>query len=426
MSGLVYDESSMIDSQVYKYDKFIHSRVNKYTGGPRTLVTYFNINDKNTTTSIGMETHYQVLGKESPLRYDKIENMMLLNFTKANQEENQASSTSVRNFGMNGECIVTPGTIMPKENDFFITKHINMNHLFRVTQVSQDGLTTDGSYRITYVLHSTAPCDIESLNRQVCGEYELDLQTIGGEDLTPVIGKCEYEYRNRLIKMMNDMIENYIAQFYSRRHNCFICHLNGISLFDLCGNAFMMKHGIMSRDDSCENITLNENKIRCSDLNMLYQKSPYKWIERDAPIRYLDTFKYRLSKAYNYPESSFAKHGDDVDIMIPGDAWCTSDSCEYYFHPDIYEILDKCDDIRKCQPCDCRCCCCRETCCKNHKIKSFDYVSIIHDFIHGKITSINDLSLYIGDQLFDNAMAEEIYLWTPIVIYIIKQTLKIK
>ena len=63
-------------------DKFLHSRVNKYTGGPRT-VTYFNINDKNTTTSLGMESH--------PLRYDKVENMMLLNFGKGNQEEKQSS-----------------------------------------------------------------------------------------------------------------------------------------------------------------------------------------------------------------------------------------------------------------------------------------------------------------------------------------------
>lgn len=426
MAGLIYDENSMIDSQIYKYDKFIHSRVNKYTGGPRTLVTYFNINDRNTSTSLGMESHYQIIGKESPLRYDKIENMMLLNFIKGNQEEKQASTTTVRDFGMSGECIVIPGTIMPKENDFFILNHIKMNNLFRVTQVTQDGLTTNGSYRISYTLHSTNYDDIDLLNRQVCGEYKLDLQTIGGEDLTPIISKNDYEQRSRLIRMMNDMIENYIAQFYSQRHNCFICHLNGRSLFDLCGNYFMAKHGIMTRDDSCENITLNENKIRYSHLNMIYQKSPYKWIERDAPIRYLDTFKYRLDKSFDYPESSFAKHGDDVDIMFPGDSWCTSDSCKYYFHPDVYEILEKDSDTRKCEPCDCRCCCHREYCVRNHKIKSFDYVSIIHDFIHGKITSINDLSLYTGDQLFDNAMATEIYLWTPIVIYIIKQTLKIK
>lgn len=163
MAGLVYDEQTIIDSQIYKYDKFIHSRINKYTEGPRTLVTYFNINDNETTLSLGTETHYQILGKESPLRFDKIENMMLLNFGKSNQDETQSSSTSVRNFSMNGECNIIPGTIMPKENDFFLTKLVNMNHLFRITQVIQDGLTTDGSYRVLYTLHSTTPDEIYSL-----------------------------------------------------------------------------------------------------------------------------------------------------------------------------------------------------------------------------------------------------------------------
>jgi hypothetical protein len=39
----------------------------------------------------------------------------------------------------------------------------------------------------------------------------MDLQTIGGEDLTPVIGKEDYDYRSRLIQMVDDMIDNYIA-----------------------------------------------------------------------------------------------------------------------------------------------------------------------------------------------------------------------
>ena len=30
----------------------------------------------------------------------------------------------------------------------------------------------------------------------------------------------------------------------------------------------------------------------------LYQKSPYKWIERDAPLRYLDTFKFYIRKGW--------------------------------------------------------------------------------------------------------------------------------
>lgn len=426
MSGLIYDEQSLVDQQMYKYDKFLHSRINKYTGQGRTMVTYWNINDSKTTISLGMGTHYQILGPDSPLRYDNIENMILIGFTPLNPEEKQASTTNVRNYGLSGEAGVIPGTIMPKENDFFIVNHLNMNHLFRVTQVTQDGLNTDGSYKINYELYTTNPQDIEKLRNQTVGKFVMDLQTIGGEDLTPVIGKEDHELRSRLIRMVNDMIENYVSRFYDHTHNCFILHLNGRTLFDLCGNMFMAKHGVMIIDNSTGNIVLNPNKIRDQRMDFLYQKSPYKWIERDAPVRYLESFKFHTIKGYNYPDSSFAMYGYDVDVMIPVDSWCNSSSCEKFFPDEVLFILDNEGDTRSCHVDDCRCCPNIKTCPRRFKCQRFDYVSIIHDFIHGKLRSIHDLSLYTGDQLFDNSESQEIYLWTPIIIYIIKQVLKIK
>ena len=188
MAHLEYDERVLVDNQMYKYDKYLHSRINKYTGSGRTLTRYWNINDSQTTISLGMGTSYQILGKDSPLRYDEIDNMILIGFSPLNPEEKQASTSTVRNYGLSGEAFVIPGTVMPKENDFFVVKHINMNHLFSVTQVTQDGLNTDGSYRINYELFSTNPIEIENINNQTVGHFVMDLQTIGGEDLTPVIG----------------------------------------------------------------------------------------------------------------------------------------------------------------------------------------------------------------------------------------------
>ena len=426
MTGLIFDENALLNDQMYKYDKFLHSRINKYTGDGRVLVIYYNINDSQSSLSMGMETHYQIIGVDSPLRYDRINDMILMGFSPLAPEESNASNTSVRNYALNGDVYIIPGTIMPKENDFFIINHLNMNHLFRITQVIQDGLNTDGSYKVSYTLYSTNMNDIDQLNKQVVGDYKLDLQTIGGEDLTPVIGQQDYELRSRLIKMVNDMIESYVSKFYDAKHNCFICRVNGRALFDLCGNVFMAKHGIMINDRSNGNIILNRDKVHDPRIDDLYQKSPYKWIERDAPIRYLDTFKYHTMKGTSYVDSTFAAYGDDIDVMIPNDPWCASPSCDMFFPMEVYEILDSCCDPRTCNECDCRCCQCRCDCIRHYKLKRYDYVSIIHDFIHGYLTDIHKLSLYTGDQLFDNVLSEEVYLWTPIIVYIIKQTLKIK
>jgi hypothetical protein len=426
MSQLIYDDQALVTGQIYKYDKFLHSRVNKYIGKDRTLVTYYNIDERNTTVSIGMNAAYQILGPDSPLRYNKIEQFPLLGFSPLSPENGNAGSTTVRDYKLNGEAFIIPGTVLPRENDFFVVQHLRMTHLFRVTEVTQDGLNTDGSYRITYSLMSTNPNDLTSLEQQVVGTFVTDLQTIGGEDLTPVIGKEDYELRSRLIKMVDDMVENYVANFYDPKHNCFLLHLNGRTLFDLCGNMFMARQGTVIRDNGHRNIVLNENKIRDKDMLFHYQRSPYKWIERDAPLRYLSTFKYRTVKATDYPDSSFSNYGDDVDIMIYGDEWCLNPGEDLYFPLPVYDILAAENDIRACNICDCPCCKCKDTCIRAYKISRHDYVSLIHDYIHGRLRSIQDLSLYTGDQLFDNSMSQQVFLWTPLIIYIIKQTLKIK
>ena len=373
-----------------------------------------------------MNTHYQILGIDSPLRYDKIENMVLIGFNQATPSDKQISQSTVRNYGVEGIAYVIPGTIMPKENDFFIVNHLNMEHLFRVTQVGQDGLTTDGSYQINYSLFSTNPREIQFIEKQTVTRNIMDLQTVGGSDLTPVIGVEDYEHRSRLIKMVDDMVENYVARFYDKRHNCFLLHLNGRTLFDLCGHYFMARTGIMISDNRTQNIVLSDNKINTYELEYLYQKSPYKWIERDAPLSYLETFKYHLVSSFDYPDSSFAKYGDDVKIIYPHDPWCDMEYCHWYFPMKVYEILESDCDCRCCCECDCKKCQKKYACHRDWNLKRRDYVSLIHNYIHGNIKSIHDLSPYIGDQLFDMSMSEQMFLWTPMIIYIIKQTLKIK
>ena len=198
MGGLIYDEQALMDSQLYKYDQFLHSRITKYTGAGRTLVTYWNINDDQTTTSIGMATHYQILGTDSPLRYNQIEKFPIIGLSPLNPENTKASHTELKNYALNGELFIIHGTVQPKENDFFIIKHLNMNHIFRITEVDVDGLNVDGYYKCSYALHSTNPAEIEWIYKQTVKHYVCDLKTIGGDDLVPVIGKEDYEYSTNM------------------------------------------------------------------------------------------------------------------------------------------------------------------------------------------------------------------------------------
>lgn len=409
MAGLIFDEKSLVDSQIHKYKENLRSRINIYTGDGRTHVTYYNINDEHTTTSLGTETNYGVLSKDSPIRYNRIKDMILLNFSPLTPEDGTVSNTTVRDYNLNGTFFVPPGTIQPKEYDMFTINHIDMNHIFRVDRVTQDGLTTDGSYKVEYSLFDSHPEMFEHLERQTVKEYILDRQTIGGDDLTPVITTDDYTLRSRLMAMIDDMVENYSSRFYNHTHNCFILNLNGRALFDPCANAFMAKHGTIIRDNATRNVVLNENKLNIKKLNEYYQMSIFKWIERDAPVKDLTRFKYMIHDASYYPDSSFYRYGEDLEIIIPIPDWGNPENNHdvlYYFPQEVYDILNQ----NK----------------ASFKESKHDYVSIIYDFIHGKLTELKHLSLYTGDQLFDNSLHEKIYLWTPIILYILQRVLKFK
>lgn len=424
---LKYDERFLVDEQMNKYNQFLQLPINLYTGDGRTHVTYYNINDPSTTISLGLLSHHQVLGRNSPLRYTKIEHMILLDVTSLTPEDTTASDTPVLNYALNGDAIVPPNTIQPHQNDMFIINHVNMCHLLRVTAVTQDGLNTNGSYKIQYQIFTSNPEDIEELEKQVVLEMVTDRQSTSGHVLTPVITKDDYVLRSRLMDMLEDMIDSYKAQFYDRNHNCFICPLNGRNLFDVCANKFMYENGTMVIDNATGNVVLNDNKINHPELHKWYMRSPFKWIERDSPIRYLNQFKYYTLKGDTFRDTSFFRYGFDVDVIIPHPEQGNPAIVDgQYFHMDVYNILSKEFDPRVCGGEHCANCTLMTTCKKRKRLERFDYVSILFDFIHGRLRSIQDLSLYTGDQLFDNALAEEIYLWSPMIIHIIRQVLQYK
>ena len=109
-------------------------------------------------------------------------------------------------------------------------------------------------------------------------------------------------------------------------------------LFDLCGNMFMAKHGIMMMDNMSGNVVLNPNKVRSVQMDMWYQQSPYKWIERDAPLRYLETFRYFIKYPEDFMDSSFFLYGTEAEIMVPTVPWCAKPNCEEFFPQEVYDI----------------------------------------------------------------------------------------
>lgn len=402
---LIFSEETFIDGNLFAYENRLNTQLNRYTENGALLTTYFSLNEEHTTVDRGTQDIEKLFGKRSPLRYNKIFNFPLYGFNSLNTENSE--DNGIEDFGVNGECIIIPGTLVPKQFDCFIINHLKMKALFIVTEVTYDSMKVNGNYKISYRLYGTSEQIFSDLEQQVIGKpYHMDLNAIG-TDVNPIIKEDDFILRNQITKMVSKMIESYKAMFYNPRHNCFLYRdsKSGLVYFDTCGNEFMAKHNIMNPKNSAKVISLHD-KLRDPDMAFYYNNSIYNWLELGAPERLLWKFMYRLNFAEGYPESSFARWDEsDIQVIIPLSIQQTGINSKYsYFDEQQYQAFLNSEEVADAN----------------------EYDKLIWKFIHKKNSlCIQDVSLFTGDALLSSINHWDIFIYTPIIIYIINEILSL-
>ena len=405
MSGLIFDERTMINGNIFKFEQRLQSQANKYIGSGYILTTYFSQEENATTVDRGTRDIEQLFGKRSPLRFNRIANVPMSGFGQANPDN--TDEAQVEDITVEGEAIILPCTIVPKQYDFFIINHLKMRALFEVKSVSYDSMKVNGFYKITYRLHSTSEETINNIEKQVVSRHETDLNAIG-TNLNPIIKEEDFNLKIKIEQMVNYMIKTYRSLFYNERHNCFLFHDNksGLDIFDMCGNEFMAKHSLMNPKNSNKVIMLHE-KIKDNQFGIYYNDSIYNWLELGAPLRLLQKFHYRFKDASMYPLSSFSRWGDDdIQIMIPLNINDVNNKFQNYSFFDEDQFRSFMDE--------------------NNEPRTSEYDKLIWKFIykHDSLT-FRDISLYTADALISSIKHIDTFLYTPIIIYIIRYLMKI-
>ena len=402
-----FDEATFMDENIFKYEGRLKSSVNKYVENGQTLVTYFSQDENSSTVDRGLQDIDMLFGNKAPLKYNMIENLPICGLNQTNPENNDEKQ--IEDFNVNGEVTILPCTIVPKPMDFFMIKHLSMTHLFIITSVSYDSMKPEGYYKVSYRLESTSHEKVQDLIRRTENTYHTDLNSIGTSK-NPIILKEDYITEGKIRQMMNKMIESYRAMYYSERHNCFLFRDNETNLdwFDMCGNEFMMKYSLMNYPNSFKAIVLT-NKLNDRQMPRKYAASIFNWLELGAPARMLQKFHYTLWSAEAYPYSSFVQWGDeDVQILHPlatdevgpGSTGQTTGLMSYFNETQFNAFLDP----------------------DNEPYNEWD--KLIWKFIYKPDISIKDVSLYLGDLLISTMSSRDVYLYTPIIVFIIRSILQ--
>lgn len=404
MAGqLVFSEENFINDNIFKFEQRLNTHVNKYVENGILLSTYFSQNQNETTVDRGTRDIDQLFGKNSPIRFNEIKNFPLAGFGQTNPDN--TDEMQIEDIIVEGDAIILPSTIVPTVYDCFIINHLKMTALFQITTVNYDSMKVDGFYKVHYRLYSTENSVLQDLQNQVIGRYTMDLNAVGS-NVNPVIEDDDFIYKIKVKKMVDKMIESYRALFYNQRHNCFLYHhpQMGLDWFDLCGNEFMAKHSLMNSENSTKVIVL-QDKITDSQFPLFYNNSVYNWLEVGAPVRLLQKFYFILNYADGYPYSSFSLWNEgDVQIMVPISTNQAGINAQDYSFFDDVQLLTFMND--KEQP-------------------ASDYERLIWKYIHkGNSLTIKDVSLYTADSLLSSVRHIDIYLYTPIIVYIIRNILK--
>ena len=393
----IYDQKTLADGNIFKFEQRLKTQLNRYIDNGALLSIYFSQDENSSTVDRGMKSIDELFGKDSPLRFNMINDFPLYSFNSANPDN--TDEQQIEDFNVNGEIIILPSTIVPKPMDFFIIKHLKMDAIFEVTNVVYDSMKVDGFYKVSYRLHSTSRETIEKLMQQVENKYYTDLNAVG-TNINPIIQEDDFVLRGKIQNMLSTMISAYRALFYNDRHNCFIFD-QGIKYFDMCANEFIAKHSLMNIPNDYNVIVLNE-KLNMGNLPLYYNNSIYSWIELGAPLRLLQKFPYIEQHSDIYPYSSFAKWNDDVMVMVPISL--------NEKHPN--EIKTIFDDQQF-------------TAFMGDKEPYNEYEKLVWKFIHRTDLTIHDISLTIADTLISSIDHRDVYFYTPILIYIIRYILEL-
>lgn len=166
----------VVDANLHSYIEQATGSYARLFGKSPTFVTYYAHDPLSSMTDVNLGGAIQIVGQESPLRYNVIVDFPLYGISEADMASAYEELQGVVNSAVRGEVYVLPGTVEPAENDFFIVDHLDAKVLFRCVNANPDRIEGKAFYKIEYSLD---PGDPEQLVRQTSKSYTFELATMG-------------------------------------------------------------------------------------------------------------------------------------------------------------------------------------------------------------------------------------------------------
>ena len=392
----IINEQLLMNNSIFQYENRLNSPLARFTDKTPTYVTYYHIHVNETTVDEGFRDIESIISHRSPLRFQKIINFPLYGIEQIvlnlqDQEEGLDSEYT-------GDAVILPHTLKPLQNDFFMITYLKGSYIFRVTEVQYDAIHPDNYYKINFRFEYNDDTKYQELEDQVIEKLSCNMDNYGTET-TCIISDEDSSQVSGLQHMYQDMVNMYTSLFYNERYNCFIGNrLGGYYLFDPLQSVFINKHKLLHRSFSLRTMILSEGFVD-RKRPIKYEKSIYRFFER-RDYKLVKPFDYNIFPGLYKKDSAFCRWSDGAVYVVdvPGDGIKGTDA---FFPEEIVNLIKY-----------------------NYEKESSKYVELIRKFFREtELISVYDIPLDLNEELLNMDGNEEVYLFTPLLLFIIQVVL---
>lgn len=275
--GQILNEQNIIEKNILQYLQNTYSTQSKRLTGTPIYVTYLNKSINYSDQDRVLETVKEVIGVESPIAYNRIENLPLYLVNEVNPNLELDESFGLTTTG-EGEGVILPDTIKPYVDDFFKINYMDEEFLFQINKIEFDKLNGKKFYKLSFHLSQYNESQVEE---QIKDDYIVEYDNIGTKN-NPIIEKKSYLLISEIREIILKLKKFYFDMFMNNKYKVILYQYNDKIIY----NDFLLN--FIQENNILEN---NERKI----LNSYYIYDLFE----DSPAKtqlYNDTIYYALTE----------------------------------------------------------------------------------------------------------------------------------
>lgn len=298
--GYLIDDKQFINENIIQYEERMNSQYSRFLEKTPTFVTYYHINNINSITDNGFQAIEQVIGGDSPLRFNLIKDFPVYGLDPILLDINEEEEGLTTSY--DSELIILPNTVQPLPNDFFTISYLNSAYLFMVTAVEYDTIKSNNYYKISFTVKSLDEDVVDNLNQQVQEKYNCILRNIGTQEKC-LIREDDLQLLIKLNQIYKDIADNYKKLFFNKKYNSFIFEniQEHNKLYDKYLSEFISKHMLFNEKYNFDTLFI-VNEDSSNLFPMEYENSVYRIIEKNKKSLLTNT-------SYTY---TYVKNRDSV------------------------------------------------------------------------------------------------------------------